>query len=302
MSSATATASTAISAAAARRLALQREKEERLVALQREKEERRVAIQRAKENRQARSDAYRLEHPDAALSDTMYVLMKIGFKQGLRCDRALTEQFIQWKNHTEFPPKTNLYQKALQFIQMRCEESEPIPVFAKTMLGDLIPLEYHPDRDAQDMLIQLEKFDPQLYPLGSVSLTRSEENAGEPVEKSEIFFLFHLNNKHTTYLKQHEVCAKAFLDPDGFHPQVRVSYSFLVDGRLIRLYYFPLTQSLLISTLLCSEDYIHPDILPLNEAREYLLQHLDQMYVNFNSAEVITDMFNVFEAIRRDRF
>lgn len=274
----------------------------------------RIAAQQAA--KKAERDAYYAEHPHAVHTDAMRILLEIHLTRGLRFDPDSVDAFLVWKRETEFPPRTNLYQKAVQFIEMNQKETEPVPVFAKTMIGDLIPLEYHPERDAQDMLRQLETFDPEAYPLGTVSLGRMEENLGEPVEKSEMFFLFHNGATLVRYsgcaqYKGHDYVSDEFFDPN--HSEANIVYIFYVLPQGIQSYYpAHYTETVQIDyypkSQLIGSQYNRGRV-PLSGMREFvrdLIVGYDHTYHNQPRPATLTEqgqeeLCAVFDAIRRDK-
>lgn len=278
-----------------------------------EKAARAAAQQAAKKAERA---AYYAEHPHAVHTDAMIILLEIHLKRGLRFDPDSVDAFLVWKRETEFPPRTNLYQKAVQFIELNQKMTEPIPVFAKTMIGDLIPLEYHAERDAQDMLRQLETFDPEAYPLGTVSLGRMEENLGEPVEKSEMFFLFH----NGATLVRYNGCAQyrgsdyvldEFFDPN--HSEAKIVYIFYVLPEGIQSYYpARYTESVQIDYYPTSQligNQYNRGRVPLSGMREFvrdLVVGYDHTQHNQPRPSTLTEQAQeelcaVFDAIRRDK-
>jgi hypothetical protein len=110
-----------------------------------EREERKAA---KKLEKKAERDA----NPDLVYLQTKLLLFTYCVEHNLRCTDEIVSSFIQWKKTIEFPPNTNRYQKATQFFQKKEEE---IPIFAKTMTGELIPLVYHSVRNIRDLLLQL---------------------------------------------------------------------------------------------------------------------------------------------------
>ena len=255
-----------------------------------------------KQARRAARAARHAEHPEEALSEAMGLLMDVHLKRGLRFNPACAEEFIRWKREAEFPPNTNLYQKVVQFIETQGDdnEPEPVPVFAKTLIGDLIPLEYRAEHDAQDMLRQLAAFDPE-FRLGTVSIARAEENIGEPVEPSEIFFMYQNGTKLVTYRRESDFITHH--NRIGYH--FTVCPSGVTDQRHrdmdthVNILYQPETQEI--------SDYYH-DAVPLSELRQFardLIVGYDHRYdgsiAYYLTEEAQEELCAIFEAVRRDK-
>lgn len=120
---------------------------------------------------------------------TANLILYACLKRNQRYSTELAHTFVQWKSNTEFPSKTNLYQKIIRFFQERVLEKS-IPIFAKTMTGELIPLEYRPYCDKRDLLEQLDRIDSDQFSFGSTNIVRLVEDPTKPVEEGEIFALF----------------------------------------------------------------------------------------------------------------
>lgn len=179
------------------------------------------------ERREARR-TYLAEFPQMALSEATTILASICHKRGNRFNANMGEQFLAWKRVTDFAPNTNLYQKAVQFLETTGDENEPepVPVFAKTMTGDLIPLEYHAEKDSQDLIRQLAEFAPEEFPLGSTVVFRMMDMVDEPVEKSEIFGIFRNDNKLVTYVPTLDSIHDEYFQ--GGHAECAIHYHFRI--------------------------------------------------------------------------
>lgn len=114
------------------------------------------------------------------------VILRVCIERNQRYSHKLVEEYIQWEKANEFASNVHLYKKVYFFFKQRVLEKN-IPIFAKTMTGELIPLLYRPYCDKRNLLEQLEEIDSDLYPFGSTNIFRLVEDPSKPVEEGEIF-------------------------------------------------------------------------------------------------------------------
>lgn len=114
------------------------------------------------------------------------VVLRVCVERNLRYSDELVQEYIRWENSTEFAHNVSLYKKVCFFFKQRVL-AEKIPIFAKTMAGELIPLQYRPYCDKRNLLEQLEEIDQDLYPIGSTNIIRLVEDSTAPVEEGEVF-------------------------------------------------------------------------------------------------------------------
>lgn len=264
--------------------------------------------------KKAATKAFYEAHPGQMRLESFHLLMSICLEKGLKCDASTADAYMAWKSAQEFPPNTNRYQKCMRFINERIlptdEPSTGITIYAKTMTGELIPLVYHPHRDARDLLTQLELISPQEFPIGSTSISRlcEEEEANTPVKEGDIFGLFQHGATLVSYKPQYAsedvflsydnerimIQYYVFVKSDGFvqdPPQEN-----MIDQRLT-LYYFPEDK-----TIATQWDTTRK---PLAEAKD-LLRHFTVYQQMIGESFALTDqaqeeIMSVFDAIRRDK-
>lgn len=251
-------------------------------------------------------------HPEKLRSELFRLLMSLCMDDNLKCNAATVDAYLAWKSTKTFPPKTNRYQKCEQFIRetiMPLDEQPGIPVYAKTMTGDLIPLLYHPTRDSRDLLIQLEAFSPDEFPVGSTILARiyDDEDQKEPVKEGDLFGLFRhgatLVSYEPTYARDDvnlssdgavSIRYYLFVNKNGLiNPR---NPDLLMDHR-ITLYYFPEDQTIATqwdTTRRSISDW--RDLLRSLTVYQYLVH--ESIALTDQAQE---EIMAVFEAIRRDR-
>lgn len=120
-----------------------------------------------------------------------------------RYSHDLVKEYIQWEATAAYPPGVERDDKVRAFFHLRLP-SPSIPIFAKTMTGELIPLVYRADCDKRHLLKQLETIDAAQFPIGSTDLIRLAESS-MPVEEGEIVGLFQHGIQTVAYPKQWDV-------------------------------------------------------------------------------------------------
>lgn len=260
--------------------------------------------------KKAQQKAARAANPERIRRETMTVLMKLCVKENLTCDASTVNRYMEWKKTVEFPPNTNLYHKCARFVKEAIlDKTEAIPVYAKTLTGELIPLVYHPHHDSRDLLIQLEQISPEEFPIGSTSITRlcDEEDAKTPVKEGDLFGLFQHGAKvvsysrHTAdkvecpYLSQHTLIVYELrINPDGLvrGPQLRLTHSLPIT-----LYFCPESQT--IST---RWEQAHQPLSELNNLLQSITIYDFKTNYSFSlSDQAREEVIAIFHAIRRDQ-
>lgn len=262
--------------------------------------------------KKAEKKAARDANPQRVFRETKMLLLSLCVDRNLLCTDEMVAAFLQWKMTVEFPPKTNRYQKAIQFLKER-EEDRGVPIFAKTMTGELIPLVYHSDRDKRDLLLQLEKVDSEQFPLGSTNIIRIADDSIKPVEAEEIFGLykngatlvryagdgpFSKDNVRFGFTKKTInklcVCYNFGILPEGIvpHPRMKINYSERVNFE-----YFYETQEI--------SCYGNTDVYPLSDIRNLVRQiHIRSHLYTFDyttlTEQAQDDLIAMFETLRRD--
>lgn len=249
-------------------------------------------------------------HPEKMRAELLHLLMTLCMEKNLKCNAATLDAYLTWKSTQIFPPKTNRYQKCEQFIKemiLPLDEQPGIPVYAKTMTGDLIPLLYRPTRDSRDLLLQLEAFSPEEFPVGSVILRRlCEEDIRKSVQEGDLFGLIRHDATFVSYEPQYAwedvqlsyndilvIRYYVLVKKEGFvhnHDQ-----KGLISQRLT-LYYFPEDQ-----TLATQWDTTRR---PVADGRDLFRDFtVYQPYAGNSFAlsdQAQQEIMAVFEAIRRD--
>lgn len=153
--------------------------------------------------KKAREKAARNANPSRIRMETSYVLLRICMKRNLIYSASLLERYFEWKKVTEFPSYFNLYKKLDRFLRETFPEEErkenAIPIYAKTMTGELIPLSYHAHYDQRDLQFQLQCIDPDQFPVGSTRVVRLSDDPTAPVEENEIFGLYQSSTKFVRF-------------------------------------------------------------------------------------------------------
>lgn len=260
--------------------------------------------------KKAQQKAARAANPERIRLETTTVLMKLCVKENLTCDASTVDYYMEWKKAVVFPPNTNLYHKCARFVkEAMLDKTEAIPIYAKTLTGELIPLVYHPQHDSRDLLIQLEQISPEEFPIGSTSITRicDEEDAKSSVKEGDLFGLFqhgakvvsysrHVTDKVEFYsLSQHTLIVYELrISPDGL---VHGKKRGLRNSLPLTLYFCPESQT--IST---RWDQAHQ---PLSELPILLqsttLYDFDTRYFFSLSDQAREEVISIFHVIRRDR-
>lgn len=204
--------------------------------------------------KKAQEKATRDANPQRIRMETTYLLLTICVKRNLRYTDQLYEQYTEWKKVREFAPKTNLYQKVYRFLGETFPEEEEkenaIPIYAKTMTGELIPLNYHPHSDKRDLQLQLQQVDPNQFPLGSTKLVRLSEDPSEPVKEEEIFGILQRVTKLVNYIVHNNdqvntgftpengpcICYQFYVIPAGV---VSVAGSVFKYSTPFQMFYYP---------------------------------------------------------------
>lgn len=262
-------------------------------------------IQERKEQKRAE----RAADPERIRNETTNVLYTICVKKNLKCDPSMVDAYMAWKQTIEFPPKTNLYEKCSRFIQETIPVAEGIPIYAKTMTGELIPLVYHPHHDSRDLLLQLQQISPEEFPVGSATLARlcEEEELSAPIKEGDIVGLIQNGAEVVSY-------RALSMDRVGYsyHSRhVEISYDFqvkpegLVRGVQLKLKY-PLSLSInYIPELNAVSTHWSRIHVPIDEF-DQMLRGISLYDYTTNHSYNLTDqarqeVIAVFQAIRRDR-
>jgi hypothetical protein len=189
-----------------------------------QKKAERIAAKKAEEK------AARDANPQRIRMETTYLLLTICVKRNLQYTDKLFQMYVEWKKTMEFAPKTNLYQKVSCFLRETFPEEDEekenaISIYAKTMTGELIPLNYYPHSDKRILQLQLQKIDPEQFPLGSTNIVRLSEDPSAPVQQEEIFGILQHSTKLVTYARHVDDQVKF-----GFNPENGpcISYQFYV--------------------------------------------------------------------------
>ena len=206
-------------------------------------------------------------------------------ERNLRLDSVLSNAFLETCLLEEPFRRDQVIEQAVEFIKTHCVESAPIPVMAKTMTGDLILLEYHPERDARDLLYQLQSLDPEKYLLGSVSLHRSEEKKGQPVEENEIFFLFHHGASMMEYAPERD-------EVGCRNNEVKIRYWFRQQTSKDITTYTP------IEYCICHRA-VRFELNPFKDARWV---SFDELHLFYGSSIRRMEISNILGAIRHGQF
>ena len=251
--------------------------------------------------------AARQADPRRVRLETFYVLMTLCLKDNHACTMDTVDAYMEWKKTVEFPPNTNLYQKCIRFRNetMR-DETIAVPIYAKTMTGELIPLVYHPHHDSRELLIQLHQISPEEFPIGSTMIRRLCDDPSVPVQEGDVFGLF----RHNATLVYYEPHRHEVAELERTFDRVIVEYDLKIRSAgfncdpdhevrsqdLLTLRYAPERQT--IST---SRNGIHRSLRDIRDAlREW--QAFDYMvgdYYTLNE-QAQEEIVAVFEAIRRD--
>ena len=294
------------------RAAIKAQRAEAKAALAAEKRAARAEAKAARDatkgDRAAEKRAARHANPRRVALETFNVLMILCLEDNLRCTMETVNAYMEWKKTVEFPPRANLYQKCERFLRNTIlKETAEVPIYAKTMTGELIPLLYHPHHDSRDLLIQLEKIDPEEFPIGSTTLTRLCEDATTPVMEGDIYALFRHNAQMVSYQAyrqdnvefipsdDHVVIRydlKVRADAFGYDPNLAD-----IDDTYFALYYSPEHQTVSV--------HRERNYRPLHEIRDVLREQplyesrTGNVYRVSDRAQ--EEIIAVFEAIRRDR-
>lgn len=279
------------------------------VARQKELDVQRAAAKATRaEERKAQKRAARAADPQRIRLETMKILMDMCIKQNLKCDASMVDQYMAWKQTIEFPPNTNLYQKCTRFVNETFPEEAGIPIYAKTLTGELIPLVYHSHHDSRDLLLQLQILSPEEFPLGSTTIARlcEEEEAKPPVKEGDLFGLFHHGAKVVSYCPYSN--DSVYLHK--YEPTVAIVYSFQIKPEgLIRGPELGLQRPLSLSLHYSSEKQaisFRAELMrPLSDLPVILqalsLFEYDTYYSYSLTDQAQKEVMDLFEAIRRDR-
>lgn len=260
--------------------------------------------------------AARSENLQQIRIETSCVLMSLCVKSNLSYTLNIHEAFMEWKKVTEFAPKTNLYQKAYRFIQetlLQEEKSEKsIPIYAKTLTGDIISLMYNPHYDKRDLQLQLQTIDPTHFPISSTNIVRLSEDPTAPVNAEEIVGLFQHGAKlvyYSPYSKDHvgrgyyseygpSICYAFYIKKEGINRSKE--YGILFDIP-INLYYYPETKMIETKQVIAKP-------FPLDKLREMIAMYIPVIHnvlpYNRNNTtlteEAQEELIAIFNTVRRD--
>lgn len=278
------------------------------VARQKELDVQRAAAKAVRvEERKAQKRAARAANPERIRLETMKILMDICIKQNLKCNASMVDQYMVWKQTIEFPPNTNLYQKCTRFVNEIFPEEAGIPIYAKTLTGELIPLVYHPHHDSRDLLLQLQIISPEEFPLGSTTIARLCEEEEAPVKEGDLFGLFHHGAEVVSYrpYSDDDVHLLPYEDTVCITYGLQINPEGLIRGPQLGLQR-PLSLSLHYSpekqTIATRWDQSHRPMSEFSTILQTLTLYDYSTYHSYSlTDQAQKEVMAVFEAIRRDR-
>jgi hypothetical protein len=222
----------------------------------------RLRAERAAAKKEAKRARF-AANPQLAIDEIYPMMLRCCMEHMIRYHDSMPRDFLEWKKATKFPPKTNLYEKVERFVEETVigRAEKPIPIVAKLMTGDLIPMEYHEHHTKHYHLKQLEKLSPEEFPFGTVNFTRLCEDTKEPVKEGDVFGLFQNGAKLVSYFSQlphertiswlfdkqygHAICYYFMIQPVGIRYE---SGRPAVRSHRVGLYYFPREQLVTTNT------------------------------------------------------
>lgn len=162
--------------------------------------------------------------------DIKRLLFKLCIERNILYSEQLFENYTEWKKVTEFDHGSNRYTKMLRFLQENVSDKNGIPIYAKTMTGELVPLVYHVGYDKRDLQFQLQTVDPEQFPMGSTNIVRLREDSSEPVKEGEVFGIFQHITRCVHYAVYYEdrvlpgitsanypgIYYRFYVEPEGF--------------------------------------------------------------------------------------
>lgn len=232
------------------------------------------------------------------------VVLRVCVERNLRYSAELVQEYIQWENATEFTRDVTLYKKVCFFFKQRVL-AEKIPVFAKTMSGELLPLLYRPYCDKRNLLEQLEEIDQDLYPIGSTNIIRLVEDSTAPVEEGEIFAIIQQEFHAVQYTDLYSGDNPSVTVKDGpsitYHFKIKPKYftreSAHLDENLDDIHVF-LTHFLDKNTVMTSCFWDEYPIQRLREKISICYSTVEgRYYINQQAQQELVALFHI---VRRD--
>lgn len=271
----------------------------------------RLRAERAAAKKEAKRTLH-AKNPQLAYNELYPLMISVCLEMTIRYQPSLIWDFLEWKKVIEFPPKTNRYEKVIRFINeaVKARAEHPIPIVAKLMTGELIPLEYQPHLDKRHLQEQLAKISPEEFPIGSVNITRLCDDPRVPVKEGDVFGLFQNGAKYVSYLhRAHEKIISWVFDKKygpciTYHFQVSPSGAVRLNGdplthsNQFHLYYYPRDQ------LVSKDNYTTP--CPFDQLIDHLrTKHIGHTweaaaYRYMLTDDALAELYAIFNAIRME--
>lgn len=271
----------------------------------------RLRAERAAAKKEAKR-ALHAANPQLAYDELYPLMISVCKDMMIRYQPSMASEFLEWKKVTEFPPKTTRYDKFVRFINevVKAPAEHPIPIVAKLMTGELIPLEYQPRHDKRHLLVQLAKISPEEFPLGSVNITRLCEDPSVPVKEGDVFGLFQNGAKHVSYLHRSNERMISWSHDKKYGPSICYHFQALpsctiylngqkaMHARHFCLYYYPRDQ-LVSKDSYTTPCYVHELIDNLRS--KYIGEPWEAHVSRYTLTEdALVELCAIFEAIRME--
>lgn len=208
--------------------------------------------------------------------DIKRLLFKLCIERNILYSEQLFQNYTEWKKVTELDHGSNRYTKMVRFLQENVSDKNGIPIYAKTMTGELIPLVYHVGYDKRDLQFQLQTVDPEQFPIGSTNICRVVEDSSEPVKEGEIFAIFQHITQYVNYAVYYEDRVLPGISPDNYPG---IYYRFYVEPEG-----FTRCSELDIPCINTIDFDYYPDLKRFNYGprlvEPYLIERLDEVVKN----------------------
>jgi hypothetical protein len=170
-------------------------REARLAAREHEKEMRRIARETARDMRRAQKRAAEEEKKSRPMTEEELenyricvcdLIYEYCYKNGFRTGNHLVEKFLEWKL-TYSGSARNRYEKVAEFMGEYAHTHPAVTVYVKSLVGDLIPVQYSHIHTYESIQRQLEQIDPIYTRYNTIVSRMTCDDNTVPVENGEFF-------------------------------------------------------------------------------------------------------------------
>jgi hypothetical protein len=217
-----------------------------LVAEEAREAERTRQKEESKAEKKAQMKAYN-EDPIVKRANARHLLMTAYSERGMRYGEDVVDAYLEWR---KTDPAAERCRNAYERVQLYAESRPPVKpfnIFAKTLAGELIPLNYHPEADKRSLINQLATAFPEEFPVGSTMICMGDE----PLEEDSVVGLLSKPLSLITYSKLSvwnsgendlgpAMRYQFFVKPEGI---LQDALNPITYNQEITIVYFPLTCS-----------------------------------------------------------